>query len=438
MQFFDNEVSSKAGATTPNDPNFFTAEKVLQAANPNAESPLAKAGEGIKQRIKQMEPDLLRALMATTGRKAMEFVPKSSKIFKMKFDEQGDVTTQDGTYDKEEVRSNLNSPNSKVAEAWTETLDAYGYFNSFPDMKPGVGAGTAPVGTSGTPQAFEDAEKALIQLGFKKPEEQKEMKKFLVQAWTDLKATKDPSQITHEELVKAVLKKKKGAAETPEAPAPETPSGADISNPAGAPAPTTKTTAPVSGGASGPAPSKEPTAPVSDKGKEDAAAAQTQPTAGQQGQGDSGKINIKGDDLEWENPNSHEVHSISPDQVVTFAKTKPKFLSALKANPDVYKKYQNMINQKIALKKKKRKWTDETRGWRGRETTGDGTTKLHQSVQSGQFALVLIFFFFFLIILISLYCCTFTLEKFGRQFILMKNLCLEMDGLELYDDIYSI
>jgi hypothetical protein len=66
----------------------------------------------------------------------------------------------------------------------------------------------------------------------------------------------------------------------------------------------------------------------------------------------SGKIDVKGDDLEWENPESHEVHSIGPDQVVSFAKTKPKFLAALKANPTVYEKYKDMINQKIAQKKK--------------------------------------------------------------------------------------
>ena len=125
----------------------------------------------------------------------------------------------------------------------------------------------------------------------------------------------------------------------PAAPAAKTPP----SKPAGQPAPTS----PVSTPAGGPPPTTDPTAPVSDKGKQDAAKKQ----APKQGGGASGKIDIKGDDLEWENPDSHEIHSISPDQVVKYAKTKPKFLAALKGNPDVYNKYKDMINQKIAQKK---------------------------------------------------------------------------------------
>jgi hypothetical protein len=217
-------------------------------------------------------------------------------------------------------------------------------------------------------QAFNDAKMALQKLGYKESDAQK----AVTTAYMDLKAVKEKEgkkeqDITASELTQAAVSGKKPSA-TPSAAAPAT----SVSKSAGAPAPSAQPTAPVSGAASGPAPTTTPTAPVSSPGgavskpktiklptldpktgkitpvpQDSGSPQQKQPS-------DSGKIDIKGDDLEWENPESHEIHSISPDQVVSFAKTKPKFLKALKTNPDVYNNYKDMINQKIAQKNGKK------------------------------------------------------------------------------------
>jgi len=67
----------------------------------------------------------------------------------------------------------------------------------------------------------------------------------------------------------------------------------------------------------------------------------------------NGKIEIEGNELVWENPTSHEIHHISSDQIEYFVKTKPKFLAALQENPEIYKKYKEMINKAIQSKKQK-------------------------------------------------------------------------------------
>ena len=360
MQFFDNEVSSKAGSTTPTDPNFFTADKVLQASNPNGDSPIAKASEQVKAEIKQLEPDLLRALMATTGRKAMEFVPKSTKIFRMKYDEAGDVTTKDGTYDKEEVKANLASPNPKVAEAWSETLDAYGYFESFPDMKPGAAASASPASASGLPQAYEDGVKALTQImkakGVKPEQVQKQAEQMAQQAWVKLKG-QGKTDITAEDVLQMALSGKPNTPSKPEAPeapaAPEAPSGADVSKPAGEPPAAKEPTAPVSGGASGPPPTTNPTAPVSgekpepDKGQGQEPQQPQQPTAQPDAgaQNKFGAVKIRRKQIEWEHPKTHEVHLVSADQLEKFAKKQPKFANALKSHPELYQKFKDMIEK---------------------------------------------------------------------------------------------
>jgi hypothetical protein len=407
MQFFDNEVSSESGATTQGDTNFFTIDKILNAATPNADpntqGALSQADDNVKAQIKQLENPLLRALMATTGRKTMEWKAKSKKVFPLTYDATGAVTftNEKGvteTLPKKDIDVLLNKKDYATSEKWKEALDHYDYFQDHGDIKP-KDIGEYPAfseavmammqANKGEPEAnklvatawmaitaekpkeeitsdelifiasgkgktyfdfertkypaIEDAVKALVELGHK----EKDVLPPLQKAWKTSKATKAPETITAEELTTLVLKKGPATPATPPATAPAAPAAPAAktppSKPAGQPAPT----APVSAPAGGPPPTANPTAPVSDKGKQDA----TQKQAPEQGSGASGKIDIKGDDLEWENPDSHEIHSISPDQVVKYAKTKPKFLAALKGNPDVYNKYKDMINQKIAQKK---------------------------------------------------------------------------------------
>ena len=215
-----------------------------------------------------------------------------------------------------------------------------------------------------TPQAFNDATMALEKLGWKKTEATKR----LTTAWVKLSSTKSKKDITTDDLVNMVLSGKPNPPDPSASTASNT--STPVSKPASAPAPTAPVSAPVSGAAGAPAPTTNPTAPVSFPGGKvsnpktiklptlDPKTGKMVPVppgngSPQQKQpSDSGKIDVKGDDLEWENTESHEVHSIGPDQVVSFAKNKPKFLAALKANPTVYEKYKDMINQKIAQKKK--------------------------------------------------------------------------------------
>ena len=407
MQFFDNEVSSESGATTQGDVNFFSVEKILNAAtpnvDPNTQGALSQADGNVKAQIKQLENPFLRALMATTGRKTMEWKPKSKKVFSLTYDATGAVTftNEKGvteTLPKKDIDVLLNKKDYATSEKWKEALDHYDYFEDHGDIKPkdiseypafSEAVMAMMQANKGEPEAnklvatawmaittekpkeeitsdelvfiasgkgktyfdfertkypaIEDSLKSFLALG----EKEKEVLPLLQKAWKTLKTTKAPETITVEELTKLVMKKGPTTPPTPPAAAPTAPAAPAAktppSKPAGQPAPTS----PVSTPAGGPPPTTDPTAPVSDKGKQDAAKKQ----APKQGGGASGKIDIKGDDLEWENPDSHEIHSISPDQVVKYAKTKPKFLAALKGNPDVYNKYKDMINQKIAQKK---------------------------------------------------------------------------------------
>lgn len=350
MLFHDNEVSSKGGATTPNDPNFFTAEKVLQASNPNADSPIAKASEQVKAQIKQLEPNLLRALMAVTGRKAMEFVPKSTKIFRMKYDEQGDVTTKDETFTKDQVKLILNPVTNdakavKAAEAWKETLDAYGYFDMFPDMKP---SGDKPSDEGAN--VYQDAIKMLMSDFYQMDEKDATLKvQSAVVKFKEVGITlKD---ISTDELAKAAFTgkipekfmKPKEPAPAP-AEEPETTSGATVSKPAGQPPPEAEPPTPVSGAAGGSPPSTPVTAPVSndkpetDKGKEPAQQQQQSPEANPEEKpeanpkGHEKKFWLDADgDLKFTGKAGAEI-PMSKAQALAMAKKYPKVKAALDAS----------------------------------------------------------------------------------------------------------
>jgi hypothetical protein len=61
-----------------------------------------------------------------------------------------------------------------------------------------------------------------------------------------------------------------------------------------------------------------------------------------------GEIEVKGDNIVWNNQN------ISPDQVEKLADTNPEFLSALKSHPEMYAKYQAKTKGKIDKPKGKK------------------------------------------------------------------------------------
>lgn len=327
MQFFDNEVNSKSGATTPGDVNFFSIEKVLQAATPNANpldpdpknrGLLSSATNETKAEIKKLEPLFLRALMATTGRKVMEWKAKSKKVFPITYNEKGDVTYTDKNGNpkelkKAEINDLLNNSDYVTSEKWTETLDHYDYFN-------GPNASMKPKDPSESP-AFQEVVTKMMQAGADEPTAKKlvatawmtitqdkpkdkitaeeliflasgkgkiyfdfEMAKYteldaalkaligplgfkekeilppLQKAWKILKTSQEPEAITAEELVKLVQKKSPTTAPAPASTPPVAPATSTTpSKPAGQPAPASS----VSTTASGPQPSGEPIAPVS-------------------------------------------------------------------------------------------------------------------------------------------------------------------------------
>jgi hypothetical protein len=369
MQFFDNEVSSESGATTQGDTNFFSIEKILNAATPNADpntqGALSQADGNVKAQIKQLENPLLRALMATTGRKTMEWKVKSKKVFPLTYDAAGNVTYTDAegvkkTISKEAVKDLLNNKDYATSETWKESLDHYDYFKYH--------EGTKPPDISDFP-AFQESVTKMMQNGISEPEAnklvatawmsltkekpkdkitgdelydvamgtkssanpkaqfQEEMQKYpalkdaflalktlnwaskdipipLEAAWKTLKATKVPDTITREELITLVLKKGPATPATPPAAAPAAPAKTPPSKPAGQPAPTSPVSAPVSG----PAPTTDPTAPVSTDKPE--------PDKGQQPTG-QGKVTSpeKGQGQEPKQPNQQKKAAEQPIEI---------------------------------------------------------------------------------------------------------------------------
>jgi len=388
MQFQDNHVSSEAGATTPGHSNQFSVGKVVQASNPNAESKLKNAPPDVLAAIKKEEDVFQRALMVTTYRKSMEFKSKrGKKIFPIKCldDTVGNISYKDEDtkqwveIDQAAVKEKLKGE-YESAKKWEDSLAYVGYFEKFPSLKPSK--------ISEFP-SFKDAVMALVALKYGEPE----ATKWVSAGWMELRQKfAKLEDITSEELIKAALNKEKefkaqgdkakggmGKILPSPASAPSTP----VSKPAGAPAPSTPPTAPVSKPASGPAPTTTPTAPISspggsvpkkttgklptidpktgkvayptgepgqptgkpepDKGKQPDTAPQAKGAATP---GDKhGKVTVSGNDIEWEHPKTHEVHTISPEEIEATAKKNPKFAAALKANPELYNKYKAKIDK---------------------------------------------------------------------------------------------
>jgi hypothetical protein len=314
MQFFDQEVDSQAGATTAGHTNVFSTEKLLQSADPMGGPDKSKMIKPVIEQVKALEPALIRALMATTTRKSMEFKKKSKRAFPIKFDDKGNIkffnkeSGAEDTLDPAGVKEALSGPDS---QAWYDSLDHYGYFEQFPEMKPktekdypAYGDAVDKVVQSGVEQktAESSVAKAWLKMrpykidnldsitadqlfavakGEASPEEAigpnladgklgvealgfkgEEVTKYLAAAWNELKKTKPENTITKEDLVKQVLKKKPEEPEKPTTPTPPAGGGtppADVSKSAGGEPPKS----PVSGTPSTSAGGEPPKSPVS-------------------------------------------------------------------------------------------------------------------------------------------------------------------------------
>ena len=352
MEFSDLEVYPKTGATTPGNPNFFSVEKIVQNSNPFVQSKLSAAPPEVMNQIKGMEDDVLRALLATTQRKNMEFKSKAWALKKAEekanqqvtaeketsaIGEDGSITyTDDATKQKisvsqDEIRKILKGP-MEPASLMRKRLETFGYFDKFPDSMPPISSET---------EIWKDARMALMTLGYTK----NKADILLSQAWQYIKNNNpnasiwaEDANISTEFLVDKALKKK--PVEKPSSTPPTSNSvstttptqsvTSPVSKPAGEAPTENPVSAPVSGGASAPV-TKQVAKPVSNNPIE--------PTKPQ------GKVELNGNDLTWEHPKTHEVHTISADQVEKFAKKQPKFVQALKDNPELYAKFK-ALNQK--------------------------------------------------------------------------------------------
>ncbi len=316
MQFFDQEVDSQAGATTPGHTNLFSTEKLLKSASQMGGIDKSQMIKPVVSEIKALEPTLLRALMATVTRKSMEFKKKSKRAFPIKFDNAGNVkffnkeTGVEDTIDPEGIKEKLSGPD---AAAWNDSLEHYGYYEQFPEMKPktekdypAYGDAVDKVIQKGAEQKTAESSVAKawlkmrpykidnldtitadqlfsVAIGEMTPEEAispvlndaklalealnikgEEAVKYLAPAWNELKKTKPENTITKgelESLVKGALKKKPEA--TTPTPTPPAAAAAPAPAPVSKPASGTPPTSPVSSTPSGPASAPPPTSPVS-------------------------------------------------------------------------------------------------------------------------------------------------------------------------------
>ena len=351
MEFSDLDVYPKTGVTTPGNPNAFSIEKIVQKSNPFIQSKLSAAPPEVMNQIKGMEDDVLRALLATTQRKNMEFKSKAwtEKKAEEKKNQQvkaeqatsvigddgsitytDDVTKQQITVSMDQLKSILKGP-MEPASLMRKRLETFGYFDKFPDSMPPISSNT---------NIWKDARMALMTIGYTK----NKADILLSQAWQYIKNNnpnasiwKEDANITTDFFVEKALKKK--PTETPTAAPTNTPTvsttptqpvSAPVSKPAGEAPAENPVSAPVSGGAAAPV-TKQVAKPVSNTSLD--------PSKQQ------GKVELTGNDLTWEHPKTHEVHTISADQVEKFAKKQPKFVQALKNNPELYTKFK-ALNQK--------------------------------------------------------------------------------------------
>ena len=220
LRFSDHHVNAKSGATTPGNPNFFDFDKVLQKSNPTMGTEL-NAAPKIKQEIDKLKDNVLRALLATTHRKTMEFVSrgwadkKAAEKEKEKagkemptstIDPNGTINYVDSasgktvTVTKEQLKTFLKGP-MEQAKAWRDRLESINYFDKFPDM---------PMVVNATP-IWKEAHQKLVSKGHTPLKAEK----LLGNGWLHIKSASpnasvwaDDATLSSDDLVAAALKQK--------------------------------------------------------------------------------------------------------------------------------------------------------------------------------------------------------------------------------------
>jgi hypothetical protein len=272
----------------------------------------------IMSEINSLQSDLFRSLFAVVRRKGMEFKPKEKGLYSLTFDDEGVVTShqKDGKtkqYAEGDLRQVLNGP-PEIADKWKKSLEAVGYFDKFPDLKP------TPIENY---KNFKDAILTLISLKYG----EKESTNLVANAWAKLKTenpTQPPEKIETSTLVKKALSNK------PNIPTQQT---TPVNNPS-----TQTTTNVEQPKVSDTTQQPKPEEPPVDKPK-------TNP------------ISMENGEIVYTVPKTGEIKYLDMDQVFQLmnSKSHPAFVKALK-NSGFYDK----VMQAIKRKETKKKSLDET------------------------------------------------------------------------------
>ncbi len=229
LRFYDHYVMPKSGVATPGNQNFFDIYKVMQKSNPRAD--LTSAPTQIRAEIDNLKDNLLRALLATTHRKTMEFVSKGWIEKKAKDNEAKKASEEmptssidpDGTLHyidstskkmvsvtKDQLKRLLKGPVTP-AKAWRDRLMSVNYFDKFPDMPSAVD--TTPI--------WKQAHQLMMAKGYTSIKADKHMGN----GWLHIKSVSpnasvwpEDATLTADDLVSAALKQspQPSKTETPE------------------------------------------------------------------------------------------------------------------------------------------------------------------------------------------------------------------------------
>ena len=329
FKFYDDQVNPRNDAGKK-----FSVISILKQAQPNREDLLDPSviNPQILQSIRSKNENLLRALYATTTRKAMEFKSKKKDSLTLTADDEGNIQQYvkgqpyGPVLTKDDIKTNLYGPDS---QKWHDALEHINYFKDHPEMKPAQDESY---------KEYNDAILALLALGYNKTESGELAKN----AWKELISTgKSPDRISSDDIThKAVKGSNKTPATTPSPTTPvsspttfvkvppETSSPHDY-NPFPEPA---KVSSPVSKEPEPAKVSSEPTAPVSNAGKVEKKKKKDLPI---------GTVRLDGDTVHWENPKTGQELNLTKKQAFYFMKKSSNFVKSLIAS-GIYDKIENI------------------------------------------------------------------------------------------------
>lgn len=330
FKFYDDQVNPRNDAGKN-----FDVSLLLKQAQPNQPYALDPntINPQILQSIGSKKENLLRALYATTTRKAMEFKSKKKDSISLTADDEGNVWEYDKKEKKylppltpDKVKTNLYGPDS---QKWYDALEHISYFKEHPEIKPKAPEIFKP---------YNDAILALLALGINKTEAG-ELAKVV---WNKLISSgKSPEQISSDDITYKAAQMKGTPATAPATPTPSltTP----VSSPAGSPPEPAKVSSPVSKEPEPAKVSSEPTTPVSDVGKGE--------KKSEQPQGKVGDISQMGVGFLWQTKNGPLY--VSPQKAIRL-KNNINFIYSLKS-AKLLDKYLAIISQHNEKMKKKKK-----------------------------------------------------------------------------------